>query len=105
MGRRMADKELLEAARRLKGQLGGDRRAIHQHPELAFQEVRTAERVHERLTAMGIEHRTGLAETGVIGITEGGRPGRTVILRGDMDALPILEETPVPFASQNPGVM
>jgi amidohydrolase len=101
----MDAKELLDAARRLKPQLVEDRRAIHEHPELAYQEVRTAARVAERLTALGIEHRTGIAETGVIGIIEGGRPGRTVILRGDMDALPILEETPVPFASQNPGVM
>jgi amidohydrolase len=97
--------ELLDAARRLKPQLVEDRRAIHQHPELAYQEVKTSARVAERLTALGIEHRTGVAETGVIGIIEGSRPGRTVILRGDMDALPILEETPVPFASQNPGVM
>ena len=101
----MADRELLEAARRLRPQLVEDRRAIHQNPELAFQEVKTAARVHERLTALGIEHRTGVAETGVIGVIRGSRPGRTVILRGDMDALPILEETPVPFASQNPGVM
>jgi amidohydrolase len=101
----MPSPELLEAARRLKPQLVEDRRAIHQNPELAYQEVKTSARVAERLTALGIEHRTGIAETGVIGIIEGSRPGRTVILRGDMDALPILEETPVPFASQNPGVM
>ncbi|HVD02403.1 MAG TPA: M20 family metallopeptidase [Candidatus Dormibacteraeota bacterium] len=101
----MSTHELLEAALRLKPQLVADRRAIHQHPELAYQEVKTAALVHERLTAMGIEHRTGIAETGVIGIIEGSRPGRTVILRGDMDALPILEETPVPFASENAGVM
>jgi amidohydrolase len=101
----MPSPELLEAARRLKAQLVEDRRAIHQNPELAYQEVKTSARVAERLTALGIEHRTGIAETGVIGIIEGSRPGRTVILRGDMDALPILEETPVPFASQNPGVM
>ena len=101
----MDSRELLEAARRLKPRLVEDRRAIHQQPELAYQEVKTAARVAERLTELGIEHRTGIAETGVIGIIEGTRPGRTVILRGDMDALPILEETPVPFASQNPGVM
>jgi len=97
--------ELLDAARRLKPQLVEDRRVIHQHPELAYQEVRTAARVAERLTAIGIPHRTGVAETGVIGIIEGARPGRTVILRGDMDALPILEETPVSFKSETPGVM
>ena len=101
----MESNELLDAARRLKPQLVADRRAIHQHPELAYQEFRTAALVHERLTALGIEHRTGVAETGVIGVIEGARPGRTVILRGDMDALPILEETPVEFASENPGVM
>ena len=82
-----------------------DRRSIHEHPELAFQEVRTAALVSERLTEIGIDHVTGIAETGVVATITGARPGRTVILRGDMDALPILEETEVPFASQNPGVM
>ena len=101
----MDKKALLEDARRLKPRLVQDRREIHQHPELAFQEVRTAALVAERLGELGIPHRTGIAETGVIAVIEGGRPGRTVILRGDMDALPILEETPVPFASENPGVM
>jgi len=101
----MQPKDLLEAARRLKPQLVKDRREIHQHPELAYQEVRTAALVARRLTELGIPHRTGVAETGVIAIIEGGRPGRTVILRGDMDALPILEETDVPFASENEGVM
>lgn len=101
----MAPSDLLEDARRLKPQLVMDRRAIHEHPELAYQEVRTAARVAERLAALGIPHRTGVGETGVIGTITGARPGRTVILRGDMDALPILEETPVEFASTVPGVM
>ncbi len=69
------------------------RRAIHAYPELAYQEHRTA------------EVRTGLAGTGVVGIVRGRGPGKTIAVRADMDALPLTEETGLPFASQNPGVM
>ena len=82
-----------------------DRRHLHQHPELGFQEHQTAAFVAERLGSLGIEVRTGVAETGVVGLLRGGRPGKTVLLRADMDALPIDEANDVPYKSQNPGVM
>ena len=85
-----------------------DRRDFHEHPELAFQEVRTAGIVAERLRALGVEDvRTGIAQTGVTGLIRGAKTGdgRTVLLRADMDALPILEENEVEYRSQSPGVM
>jgi amidohydrolase len=84
-----------------------DRRDFHQHPELAFQEVRTAGIVAERLRALGVEGvRTGIAQTGVTGLIHGKQgDGKTVLLRADMDALPILEENEVEYVSQTPGVM
>lgn len=84
-----------------------DRRDLHQHPELAFQEVRTAGIVAERLRALGVEDiRTGIAQTGVTGLIRGEKgDGKTVLLRADMDALPILEENEVEYVSQSPGVM
>ena len=82
-----------------------DRRWLHQHPELGFEEHETAEYVSRRLEALGIEHRTGVAGTGIVGLIRGGRPGKTVCLRADMDALPILEENDVPYRSWNEGVM
>lgn len=81
------------------------RRDLHAHPELAFQEERTAGIVEARLRAAGLEVRTGLARTGVVGILRGGRPGRTVLVRADMDALPIQEASEVPYRSQIPGCM
>ena len=96
---------LYDEARRLQPKLLADRRAIHADPELAYQEHRTAALVSRRLTELDVPHVTGIAETGVLATIEGARPGRTVLLRADMDALPILEETPVEWASRNPGVM
>lgn len=83
----------------------GLRRDFHAHPELGFQEVRTAGIVADELRKLGIEITTGVAETGVIGIIEGNGPGPVVLLRFDMDALPIEEETNAPYQSENPGVM
>jgi amidohydrolase len=76
------------------------RRDIHQHPELSNREVRTAKVVADHLRALGLEVRTGVAHTGVIGVLRGGRPGPVVALRADMDALPVTEEVSVPFASK-----
>ncbi|MBV8262512.1 MAG: amidohydrolase, partial [Candidatus Eremiobacteraeota bacterium] len=64
------------------------RRDFHAHPELGFEEVRTAGVVADRLRRLGYEVRTGIAETGVLGILRTGKPGRCVLLRADMDALP-----------------
>ena len=81
------------------------RRDFHAHPEIGFQEVRTAGIVAEELKKLGIEVTTGMAKTGVVGIIEGRAPGPVLLIRFDMDALPITEETGVEYASQNPGVM
>ncbi len=81
------------------------RRDLHEHPELGFQEVRTAAIVAERLRGWGIEVTTGIGKTGVVGVIQGNRPGRRIGLRADMDALPIHEQTNLPYASKTPGVM
>ncbi len=75
------------------------REHIHQNPELGNREFKTAELVAEHLTALGIEIRTGVAHTGVVGVLKGGRPGPVVAIRADMDALPVTEETVLPFKS------
>src|SRR6187401_3567634 len=76
------------------------RRDIHQHPELGDQETRTSRLVADHLRGLGLEVRTGVARTGVVGILTGGKPGRTVALRADMDALPVKELVDLPFASK-----
>jgi amidohydrolase len=81
------------------------RRDFHRHPELGFQEVRTASIVARELTELGLEVSTGIAETGVVALIEGAQPGAVVLLRFDMDALPITEETGAEYTSQNAGVM
>ncbi len=81
------------------------RRDFHSHPELGFQEVRTAGIVARQLAELDLEVVTGIAKTGVVGLLEGGHPGPVLMLRFDMDALPILEATGAAYASSNPGVM
>lgn len=81
------------------------RRDLHAHPELAFQEVRTAGVVARELARLGIPYQTGVGRTGVVGVIEGGRPGKVIAIRGDMDALPIEERTGLDFASTNAGLM
>ncbi len=82
------------------------RRDLHAHPELSNREERTSRVVAEQLRAMGVDElKTGVAHHGVVALIRGNRPGPTVALRADMDALPIEEETGLPFASENPGVM
>lgn len=75
------------------------RRDFHQHPELSNRELRTSGIVAEHLKRLGLEVTTGIAKTGVIAVLEGGKPGPTVALRADMDALPVAEKTDVPFRS------
>src|SRR5688572_11863869 len=76
------------------------RRDIHQNPELSNREVRTARLVAEHLKRIGLAPHTGIAKTGVVALLEGGRPGPTIALRADMDALPVTEKTDVPFRSR-----
>jgi len=82
-----------------------DRRHLHAHLELAFEEHQTAAFIAERLRTLGLEVRTGVGRTGVVGILRGNGTDRTVMLRADMDALPIDEENDVEYRSSRPGVM
>jgi amidohydrolase len=96
----------LAAAEAIADELTAIRRDLHAHPELGFQEFRTAKIVAEKLGELGYEVQSGVGKTGVVGLLNGGQPGdRTVLLRFDMDALPIEEENDVPYRSQTPGVM
>lgn len=81
------------------------RRDLHRYPELGYAEVRTSQLVAERLRALGLSVRAGIAGTGVIADLEGERPGRTVLLRADMDALPVEEQSGHDFPSETRGVM
>lgn len=76
------------------------RRHFHENPELSNREFRTAEKIAEYLKSLGLEVKTGIAHTGVVGILNGNQPGPVVALRADIDALPVTERTPVPFASK-----
>src|SRR6185436_11927741 len=75
------------------------RRDLHQHPELSNRENRTAKMVADHLRKLGLEVETGVAHTGVVGLLKIGRPGPTIALRADMDALPVVERTDLPFRS------
>jgi amidohydrolase len=92
-----------EQAAAIEAKLIAWRRDIHQHPELGDQENRTARLVTEHLRSLGLEVRTGIARTGVVGILKGAKPGRTVALRADMDALPVKEPEGLSFASHAKG--
>ena len=81
------------------------RRQLHEHPELAFEEHETAKRVQQFLSRLKIDYRSGIGGTGIVAMLEGGRPGPTVALRADMDALPMSEPQVLPFASKVPGKM
>jgi len=95
----ISDANLQAAATAAMPQVLAWRRDFHQHPELSNREFRTSKIVAEQLRAMGLEVRTGLAHTGVVGILRGGKPGPTIALRADMDALPVTEQVDVPFKS------
>ncbi|MCB1958344.1 MAG: M20/M25/M40 family metallo-hydrolase, partial [Rhodocyclaceae bacterium] len=81
------------------------RRDIHAHPELAFEEHRTASLVAERLEALGIETHRGIGRTGVVGVIRRGKSDRSIGLRADMDALPITERNTFPHHSRHAGRM
>jgi amidohydrolase len=97
--------DYLEEARALFPYTQSLRRDFHVHPELGFHEVRTGGIVAKELEALGLEVTKGIGKTGVVGLLEGAKPGPTILLRFDMDALPILEDTGADYASQNAGVM
>jgi amidohydrolase len=95
---------IIEPSPELMARVTELRRAIHRHPELGMEEERTSALVESELDRLGIEHRR-VAKTGVVGVIRGGRPGRVVALRADMDALPLTEKTGLPYASEVPGKM
>src|SRR5512140_2563364 len=104
MPRTSPGNEKIAAALGLQPELTRNRRAIHAHPELGFEERQTSALVQERLREMGLKPRV-LATTGVTALIPGGKPGPVVMLRCDMDALPIQEETPYEFKSGVAGKM
>jgi len=82
------------------------RRHLHAHPELSFKEVETSKFISAQLTKHGIEHKTGIVGTGIVALIKGKNPEKKcVLLRGDMDALPITEKNEVEYKSKNVGVM
>jgi amidohydrolase len=96
---------LISAIERLKPEMTAWRRDIHAHPELGFQETRTAEVVAQKLQSFGVEVHRGIGKTGVVGVIRGGSSERSVGLRADMDALPIEEANTFDHRSRNPGRM
>ncbi len=96
---------LIEEAKNLFSYMQSLRRDFHRHPELGFQEVRTSHIVTQELKKIGLEVNTGIAETGVVAHLVGKKSTPVVLVRFDMDALPIQEENDVEYASQIPGVM
>src|SRR6266699_1254344 len=97
--------DFLKEARKIEPEIIKTRREIHQRPELAYKEKATAKLVAEKLRGLGIEVRTGVGGTGVLGILRGPVTGRVVALRADMDALPIEEMADIDFRSKENGVM
>ncbi|SDR12896.1 amidohydrolase [Pseudoxanthomonas sp. CF125] len=92
-----------DALQRLQPEIVQWRRDIHEHPELGTHEVRTAKLVADQLRALGLQPKTGIAQTGVTAILKGGKPGPRIAIRADMDALPVTEQTGLPFASKVTG--
>src|SRR5574341_889839 len=97
--------DFVSQAQALEEEMIARRRDFHRHPELGFQEIRTAGIVAQELNKLGLEVRTGVGRTGVVGLLEGDRPGPTILLRFDMDALPIVEANTTDYISENPDVM
>jgi len=95
------DARIEDEIRRIDDEVIAWRHDIHQHPELSNREFRTAKLVAGHLRSLGFDEvHTGIARTGVVGVLKGGKPGRVVALRADMDALPVVEQTGLPFASK-----
>lgn len=101
----MAQSNFREEATELFEQLVAWRRDFHGHPELGFEEERTAATIARELQHLGMEVLTGIGQTGVVGLLEGGGPGPVILLRFDMDALPVTEENETEYVSQTPGLM
>jgi amidohydrolase len=104
-----ADSQTLTAARindaaaKIEKQCISWRRQLHEFPELSNREFKTSKMIAEQLRSLGLEVKEGVAHTGVVGLLKGGKPGPVVALRADMDALPVIERVPLPFASKVKG--
>jgi amidohydrolase len=92
--------EIDQRAKQVESKVIAWRRDIHQNPELGNREIRTAKLVADHLRSLGLDVKTGIAHTGVVGLLKSDKPGPVVALRADMDALPVTEEVDVPFASK-----
>jgi amidohydrolase len=101
----MAMADLIRLVKEQKDRLVAVRRDLHRIPETGFNEVKTSAYVAQRLNELGLEVQEGVATTGVVGLLRTGKPGPTLMIRSDMDALPIAEETGLPFASTHSGCM
>ncbi len=97
--------DMTTASQQIKDLTVQRRRDLHRHPELGFKEFRTAKIVSDELNRLGFEVATGVGKTGVVGILDGGKPGPVILVRFDMDALPVTELTGVEYASEIEGVM
>ena len=95
----------IDAAQSVQSDTVALRRAIHAEPELGLQTPKTMAKVRASLAGLPLEWKTGASTTGAVAVLRGGKPGRTVLLRGDMDALPMPEDTDVPFKSTVAGTM
>ncbi|AIY04542.1 carboxypeptidase [Planococcus sp. PAMC 21323] len=96
---------LKKQAQELFEEVRAFRRDLHENPELSGEEIETSLKIQKKLDEYGIEYSTGYAKTGVLGVIQGGKPGKTVGLRADIDALPILEKADVSFKSKFDGKM
>lgn len=96
---------ILDEVSQIEDKLIQIRRQVHQNPELGFQETETAALVKQKLTELDIPFKSEIAKTGIVAVIEGKQPGKTLLLRADMDALPLQEDVDVPFKSKNDGVM
>ena len=99
------DLDVRSEVQKFKEKMIGWRRDFHQHPEIGLEEVRTARVVAGELERLGLQVKTGIGRTGVVGLMEGCSPGKTLLLRADMDALPIQEQNDVPYRSVIPNMM
>lgn len=95
--------KIAQKAESLEAKVVTWRRDFHQNPELGNREFKTAEKIATHLRALGIEVKTGVGKTGVVGVLKGGKPGPVVALRADMDGLPVKERVDIPFASKATG--
>jgi len=97
--------EIVERSKTLKPKIIELRRQFHQYPELGLQEMNTVKKVERVLKELGVETRMLVNGTGLVGCLKGGKSGKTLALRADIDALPIQEESDLPYKSRNAGVM